>query len=117
MPDSTDLKKKRVRPPKEDKKDTSTRVREYRKRINAKKSRHDIYIGWSASNLINKLAKNWNYTISQAIERLILESSLKYKAILHPPEDYPDGLPDHVIEDIINEKINEMLASKRVSVK
>lgn len=117
MSDRTDLKMKRGRPPAGNKKDGATSVREYRKRMNIEKSRFDIYIGLSASNIIKKLAESWNYTTSQVIERLILESSLKYKAILHPPEDYPDGLPDHVLEDIINEKLNEMLASKRFRAK
>lgn len=117
MPDSKDLKTKRGRPPVDNKKDGATSVREYRKRANIEKSRLDIYIGLSASNIIKDLAEAWNYTISQAIERLILESSLKYKAIVHPADEYSEGLPDHIIEDIINEKIKEMLTSKRFRAK
>jgi len=108
MTDTTEKKRGRGRPRKYADNDSAARVRDYRKRMNKETTRYDIYIGISASNKITRLAKQWDYTISQAIEKLILEADLKYKDIL-----CPDDLPDHIIEDIIHEKIDEMLNRKR----
>ncbi len=81
--------------------------------MNKEKTRLDIYIGISATNRITKLAKHWNYTIPQAIERLILESELKYKDVFHPfDEEFPEVRSDKIIQDIINDRLQEMLSMK-----
>ena len=101
-------KRGRGRPRKYETYDNAACVRNYRKHMNKETTRHDIYLGISASNIIKTLADHWNYTVSQAIERLILESELTYKDILITKEDFPEGLPDNVIETIIKEKLEEM---------
>ncbi len=113
MTETTESKRGRGRPRKNEKKDGAACVREYRYRMNKEKTRLDIYIGLSATNRITTLAKHWNYTIPQAIERLILESELKYKDVFHPfDEEFPEGISDEIVQDIINDRLQEMLSMK-----
>lgn len=113
MTETTESKRGRGRPRKYETKDGAARVREYRSRMNKEKTRFDIYIGISATNRVEKLAKHWNYTISQAIERLILESELKYKDVFHPfDEEFPEGISDEIVQRMINDRLQEMLSMK-----
>jgi hypothetical protein len=101
-------KRGRGRPRKYETYDNAACVRNYRRHMNKETTRHDIYLGISASNKIKTLAEHWNYSVSQAIERLILESEFKYRDILNDPADFPEGLPDGVIESLVKEQLEEM---------
>lgn len=113
MTEDTEKKRGRGRPRIHETTDGTARVREYRYRMNKEKTRYDIYIGLTATNRITQLAKHWNYTISQAIERLILESELKYKDVFHPfDEEFPEGISDDTVQFLINKRLQEMLSMK-----
>lgn len=80
--------KKRGRPRKYE--SARDRVQAYRQRQREKR-RLDGYISSSASWKLNALAKSWNCSPAEVVERLITEAEEKYGDILFPETELDNG--------------------------